>query len=437
MSAYKTFTHRGELTPDQISDQLGYVPIAESPYGPIASEVRIGRGDAPSGNTMNSNVNTVIADIVDEFNETDTVKIPTVEDFTTAPVYGAATLEGTGGDEIEFSQTEVNVGLFGAEFPVSKDILSQIRSKKVGDLMRITRHAVNRWFMRVRTEQITRSFYEARPLHISRASAAYIPTDLGSGAPLNKGRRHIPNFWVANQGLVAISTTHATFDSSINDSLVLLDADGSADALPNPNVLDDVYENMAYADFEPAIEIGGNPFWICYVTPEAHKLLSRNDRIEQLTESAYRGAMLKDPLLVAGDLVYRHFLIKQNKEIAWEVHHTCTNPSAEVSDSGWLVRYGPINSNADKELSLFTRQSTDTDERNLHMALVMGKRAMHIARAGRPNIFEALSRDRRTGYVYAEMACGAERNDIYRGTAIASPDSIINRSLFGIAWRVA
>ncbi len=436
MAPYKTFTHRGELTPDQIADQLGYVPIAISPYGAIAQEVTLGRGDVQAGNMLASDVNTVIADLVDEFSQTDTVKIPTVENMEDAPVYGQGSLDGADAEAIEFSQTEVNVGLFGKRFPVPRDIITRIRSRKVGDLTRITRRAIMRWFSRVRTEQITRAFYEARPLHISRASSGHIPAALGSGTPLNKGRRHNPNFYVANQGFITHSTTHATYDSSINDALVLLDADAGAGAYPNPDILDDVYESMNYSDFEPAIDKYGTPLWLLYTTPEAFNLLAANDRVKQITQSAYRGAMEKDPIMTAGDLVYRHFIIKQHKDIAWEVHHSATDPSGAAA-TGWYVRYGSMNAAESQELSLFGRQSTDVADRNLHMGLVLGRRAMHIARAGRPNIIEKMSFDERTGYIYAEMACGAERHDIYRGTGIASPDSIINRSSFAIAMKVA
>ena len=436
MAAYKTFTHQGELTPDQIRDQVGYVPIARSPYGPIAQEVNIGRGDVAAGNMLASDVNTVIADLVDEFNETDTVKIPTLENSEDAPVYGQGSLDGADAEAIEFSQTEVNVGLWGKRFPVPRDIITKIRSKKVGDLMRLTRKNVVRWAMRVRTEQITRSWYEGRPLHISRASSDYIPTALGTGTPLGKGRNHCPNIHVAGQGLVSHSTTHTVFDSSINDYLVLLQGDGSAAALPNPDALDAVLNDMNYKDFEPALEEYGAGMFIGYATPEVFQLLKANDKIKQIEQSAFRGAMMKDPILTPGDLIYRNIVIKQHKDIAWEIHHSCTDPSGAAA-GGWYVRYGPMNSDENQELSLFGRQSTDSADRDIHALLILGKRGMHIARAGRANVFEKMSQDERTGYVYCEMATGCERNDIYRGTSIASPESIINRSVYVVAFRVA
>ena len=434
MAELINYAHGGQLTPDAVSRELMRLMFLRSPYGKIMKQIFRSAKDLSTGNdTRFQDVDSAIVMAIDLFekNRTDTVRIPTVDRFTHTPVIGDPTLIGSGA-ALKFLQTVLHVIPVGGEFLVNNAPGNKLRTPHAINLVNESRNAIARWYSDIITDYISRAWFEGYPPPISLA-AADISAHMMNGISetLNKGRRHNPNYWVANQAEITRSTTHTTDDANINTALAALDLDAAADTHFCANTLDIFGEFLRYKDVQKSGVIDNSEVWDIFITPEQRREAGNDDKIIASTRSAWMGHGTKDPSLMGTVLYYNGFRIIENSAVAMEVHEGCLRASTGAGADGYRVQYGPMDSDERYTYnSMWTKRSTDLADRNLKGAVVLTPGAMLSGMVGGIGDSYRVKEtdDGRSIKLYTTQFFGCARNDKNRGTDFTSPDEIINQT---------
>jgi hypothetical protein len=440
MADYINFGIQGELTPDAVSRDIQHLMFKRSFYGKLMKQVYRGANDILSSDRAHTEVDAAIAMFIDLFqkNHTDVVRIPTVDRFRGGPVIGDPTLVGSAGAALKWLQTVCYVVPMGKAFTVDTAPGNKLRTPDGIDLLVESREAIARWMGDQITDWITRTWFEGLPpaIHLD-------PVDVASGVDpelalfyatsetLNKGRRHHPNMWFANQAEPTRSMTHTTDDANINTTLTALDADASSAAKFGSAALDRFAEYLEYKDVQKSSVIDGSECWDIFVDGAQRREAGDDDKILKATQSAFSGLGHKDPSLMGQSLIYNGFRIIKAPSVAAEVHFACLRASTGAGADGYRVQYGPMETNERYHYNMIFGKRSDTlATRNLKGAVVLTPGAMLSGMVGGVGdsfrVREA--EDGRSTNIYATQFVGMARNDKRRGTSWASPTEIINQT---------